>query len=282
MMKLCLLSLSFKRAFAAGEMDVWSFLDIARELGVDGVDLHANGLPSDDNRVLDEVARACLDRGLSIPCVSIGNSYAGPAADLHSQIALTHRWIRAAARLGAPQVRVFAGTPETGGEAAAWSRCVAALRQSAAFGAELGVRASLQNHNHKQIVRTGDDLRRMLRDVAHPNLGHVLDCGQYAGSPGASGYAEDEDRAAYDYLASIEQTAPFATHVRAKIYEMRGGRETSLDYERIFRALQSVAYNGWVSLVYEGQGDEHADVAAAIPMLRRFIAECSTPAARAN
>ena len=110
----------------------------------------------------------------------------------------------------------------------------------------------------------------------------MLDCGQYAGSPGASGYAEDDDRAAYDYLASIEQTAPLATHVRAKIYEMRDGRETSLDYERIFRALQSVAYNGWVSLVYEGRGDERADITAAIPVLRRFIAEYSTPAAKAE
>ena len=198
---------------------------------------------------------------------------------MHAQVAMTHRWIRAAARLGAPQVRVFAGTPEPGDEAAAWTRCVAALRQSAAVGAELGVRVSLQNHNHRQIVRTGAQLLRMLRDVAHPNLGHVLDCGQYAGSPGASGYAEDADRGSYDYLASIEQTAPVATHVRAKIYEMRGGRETSLDYERIFRALRDVAYNGWVSLVYEGRGDELADIAAAIPMLRRFIAEYSTPVA---
>ena len=282
MMKLCLLSLSFKRAFAAGAMDVWSFLDAARDLGFDGVDLHALGLPSDDHRVLDEVARACLDRGLSIPCVSIGNTYAGPAAQLHEQIAMTHRWIRAAARLKAPQVRVFAGTAEPGDEAAAWTRCVAALRQSAAFGAELGVQVSLQNHNHRQIARTGEDVQRMLGDVAHWNMGHVLDCGQYAGSPGASGYAEDPDRAAYDYLVSIEQTASVATHVRAKIYAMRDGRETSLDYERIFRALRDVSYNGWVSLVYEGRGDEDADIAAAIPMLRRFIAEYSTPAAAAE
>jgi len=279
MMKLCLLSLSFKRSFAAGAMDVWSFLDVARDFGFDGVDLYAGALPSDDHRVLDDVARACLHRGLSIPCVSIGNTYAGPEEHLHEQVAMTHRWIGAAARLNAPQVRVFAGTPEPGDEAAAWTRCVAALRQSAAFGAELGVGVSLQNHNHRQIARTGADVERMLRDVAHQNMGHVLDCGQYAGSPGASGYANDPDRAAYDYLASIERTAPSATHVRAKIYEMRDGRETSLDYERIFRALREVAYNGWVSLVYEGQGDERADIPAAIPMLRRFIAEYSTPAA---
>ncbi|MCY4110598.1 MAG: sugar phosphate isomerase/epimerase [Chloroflexi bacterium] len=282
MMKLCLLSLSFKRSFAAGAMDIWSFLDVARDLGFDGVDLHALGLPSDDDRVLDKVADACLDRGLSIPCVSIGNTYAGPVADLHAQVAMTHRWIRAAARLKAPQVRVFAGTAEPGDESAGWTRCVAALRQSGAFGAELGVRVSLQNHNHRQIARTGDDVQRMLADVGHRNMGHVLDCGQYAGSPGASGFAEDPDRGAYDYLASIEQTAPLATHVRAKIYEMHDGRETSLDYERIFRALRGVSYNGWVSLVYEGRGDEHADIAAAIPMLRRFMATHSTPAAAAE
>ncbi len=276
-MKLCLLSLSYKRAFAAGEMDIWAFLDVARALGVDGVDLHANGLPSDDHSVLDRIGRASLDRGLTIACVSIGNSYAGPAADLHQQIELTHRWIRAAARLDTPQVRVFAGTPPPGDEQAAWSRCAAALRQSAAFGAELGIRVSLQNHNHRQLVRTGEDLLRMRHAVAHPNLGHVLDCGQYAGSPGASGYREDDARETFDYLASIDQTALYATHVRAKIYEVQDGRETSLDYDRIFQTLRGVGYNGWVSLVYEGQDDERASITAAVPVLRRLIAAYSTP-----
>ncbi len=278
MMKLCLLSLSFKRAFAAGEMDVWSFLDVARELGCDGVDLHANGLPTDDPTTLDQIGRACLDRGLTIACVSIGNSYAGPAADLNAQISQTHRWISAAARLGAPQVRVFAGTPSPGDEQAAWMRCAAALRHSAAFGAELGVRVSLQNHNHLQLVRVGEDLLRMRQTVAHPNLGHVLDCGQYAGSPGASGYREDDERATFDYLASIDQTAPYATHVRAKIYKIQDGRETSLDYDRIFQTLRDNGYNGWVSLVYEGQDEERSSIAAAVPVLRRLIAEHSTPA----
>jgi len=275
-MKLCLLSLSFKRAFTSGDMTVEAFLDVAREFGMDGVDLHANTLPSTDHFVLDRIGRACLDRGLSIACLSIGNSYAGPEAGLYAQIAGTHDWIRAAARLGAPQVRLFAGSPPAGEEAVAWIRCASALRQSAAFGAELGVRVSLQNHNHGQLVQTGADMLRMRQAVAHPNLGHVLDCGQYAGSPGASGYGEAEDGKHYDYLASIDQTAPLATHVRAKIYQIQDGRETSLNYDRIFESLRGVAYNGWVSLVYEGKNDEHTGIAAAVPVLRRFIACYST------
>lgn len=277
MMKLCLLSLSFKRAFAAAEMDIWSFLDVARELGCDGVDLHANGVPSDDPGTIDRIGRRCLDRGLTVPCVSIGNSYAGIAGDLHAQISQTHRWIRAAARIGASQVRVFAGTPVPGDEEAAWTRCAAALRQSAAFGMELGVRVSLQNHNHLQLVRTGEDLLRMRQTVDHPNLGHVLDCGQYAGSPGASGYHEDPERESFDYMSSIEKTAPYATHVRAKIYRVQDGWESSLDYDRIFQALCGAGYNGWISLVYEGKGEERAGIVAAIPMLRRLIAKYSTP-----
>jgi hypothetical protein len=99
----------------------------------------------------------------------------------------------------------------------------------------------------------------------------VLDTGQYAGSPGASGLAPPE-LANADFYKSIEQTAPLATHVRAKLYHVETGRETSLDFGRIFNILRSVHYNGWVSLAYEGAEDDRGAIEKGV----RFLRTCMT------
>jgi sugar phosphate isomerase/epimerase len=277
MMKLGCLTLSYKRTFAAGQMDLEGFLDECRALGLDGVDLHEAAFQREARDYLAWAKRAALDRGLTIACVSISNNYARPADELPADLAKTKRWIDHAAFLGAPQVRVFAGRPaESDSREAAWQRCAAALHETAEYGERLGVLVSLQNHNHEDLTKTGSELRRLLADADHPNLSHVLDTGQYAGSPGASGYAEDPARDRYDYLESIRLTAPLASYVRCKLYRMETGREAWLDYDRIFATLREVRYNGWACLVYEGEEEDRAAIARGVPFLRRYVQDCST------
>ena len=245
MLRLSILTLSYRQAFDDGRMDLMAFLDTCRELSVEGVDLHDSAFPAVDRSSLLAVKRDCLDRGLDIPCIAISNNFARPADELPADVQRTKTWIERAALLGAPQVRVFSGHPASETDrAASWDRCADALRECAEFGAEVGVVVSLQNHNHKQIAPDGEDVLRLIRQVDHPNLGHVLDTGQYAGSPGASGFADDEQRERHDYLNSIALTAPLATAVRAKLYRIATGREESLDYDTIFQTIRGVRYNG--------------------------------------
>ena len=51
------------------------------------------------------------------------------------------------------------------------------------------------------------------------------------------------------------------------------GKEEWLDYERIFRILGGVKYNGFVSLVYEGWQDMDAmhAVPIGVKFLRRYL-----------
>jgi hypothetical protein len=109
---------------------------------------------------------------------------------------------------------------------------------------------------------------RLLKDVDHPWCSHILDTGQYLGSPGASG-AQAEDAKKYDVYKSIEKTAPLAVYVRAKLYRMSSGKEEWLDYERIFKVLRGVKYNGFISLVYEGWKD--MDAPHAVPKGVKFL-----------
>ncbi len=130
----------------------------------------------------------------------------------------------------------------------------------------------LQNHNHTNITSTGEDVLRLLKEVDHPWCTHILDTGQYLGSRGAGGFAEaDLDK--HNVYQSIEKTAPRAVFVRAKLYRLRDGKETWLDYDRIFKILRRVKFNGFVSLCYEGWSDQAAPhaVPVGVKFLRGFL-----------
>ena len=111
MLKLSVMSLSYQRAFREGRMDLWGYLDECRRLDMDAVDLHARQLGSSDPEHLKEVKRRCLRLGFPIACLNVSNNFARPAADMPAQVQLSKDGIDAAATLGAPQVRLFAGVP---------------------------------------------------------------------------------------------------------------------------------------------------------------------------
>jgi sugar phosphate isomerase/epimerase len=271
MMKLCCLTLSYRRTFQAGKMDIWSFIEECRRLDMDGVDLHHDALTSIDEAYLRKVKRACLDRGLAIACFSISTNFGVSQDKQADEIEKGKKWLRVAQYFGAPLARFFAGSPQNESDRpAAFQRAVHCLRAMAEYGEPLGVVAALQNHNHAALARTGEDVLRFAKQVNHANFSHVLDTGQYAGSPGASGAAPADLKDA-DFYKSIEQTAPIASHIRTKLYKVESGQETSLDYDRIFNIIRSVHYNGWICLVYEGQEDDRAAIEKGAKFLRRFL-----------
>jgi sugar phosphate isomerase/epimerase len=277
MMRLCCLSLSFRPEFASRQMDDLKFIDLCAQLALDGVDFNLSSLRSTEQDHLKKVKKTCLERGLSIACLGVSNDFGRPPEEQEKQV---RQGIDVAQFLGAPVVRLFAGTVRAGQtREAVWKRTVEGLRQSAEYGEKVGVVVALQNHNHNNIAATGDDVVKLLDDVNHPWCKHILDTGQYLGSPGASG-ARPEDARQHDVYKSIARTAPLAVYVRAKLYRIKSGKEEWLDYERIFKTLAEVKYNGFVSLVYEGWQD--MDATHAVPLgvkfLRGFVARPGRPA----
>ena len=269
MMRLCCLSLSFKPEFASRQMDDLKFIELCAQLALDGVDFNMSSLRSQGPGHLKKVKKACLERGLSIACLGVSNDFGRPAGEQGAVRKQVRQGIDAAQFLGAPVVRLFAGGLKAGeARAAVWERAVEGLRQAAEYGEKVGVVVALQNHNHNNIAATGDDVVRLLDDVNHPWCKHVLDTGQYLGSPGASG-ARPEDARRHDVYKSIARTAPLAVLVRAKLYRLRSGKEEWLDYGRIFKALREARYNGFVSLVYEGWQDR--DPPHAVPDGVKFL-----------
>ena len=203
----------------------------------------------------------------------ITNNFLQTGDDYDAQIENCKKWIDVAQRMGIPMVRLFGGWLNEGQtEEDAWPQLVEATKTVTAYGRSKHVVCALHNHNHGCVTRTGKEVKRILEEVNNPYLSHILDTGQYVGSPGASGAGGKEDPA-LNFYGSIEETAPLAVHVRAKVYRISTGEEAWLDYPRIFKILNGVNYNGWVSIVYEGQRDEEEETAVpkAVEYLRRFV-----------
>ena len=127
----------------------------------------------------------------------------------------------------------------------------------------------LHNHNHGSVPSTGDQVIRMLNKITNRNLSYILDTGQYRGSPGVSEGKRGVDDNRWDFYESIRISVPKAVQVRAKIYRINSGKEKWLDYDRIMPIIINAGFNGWMSVVYEGQ-DELNEI-EAVPKASKYL-----------
>jgi sugar phosphate isomerase/epimerase len=284
-MKISNYSLNYSDLIARGEMDVFRFLGLCRAMALEGASLHLGNLADTKTETLARVRRAFLDQGLSVAMVTVSTDFGRPADRLGAEFDRARAAIQAAAFLGAPLLRVFAGSaPQGTDRPSAWARAVDHYRRVCEEAAAQGLPIGLQNHNHGGLCGTGADVVRFAREVNHPNLTAVLDCGQFVGSPGASSVSAGAAGQA-ELLASIRQTAPLARHVRVKFYRPRAdGSEPGIPYDQVFDILRAVHYPGFLDIVYEPARPGGEAAQAAIPRIVSFLRLMTSPAkpTRAN
>ena len=186
-LKLSNYSLNYSTLIARGELDVYRFLGLCRGLGLEGASLHLQDLPDTRIETLARVRRAYLDHGLSVAMVTVSTEFGQPPDGLGAELDRRLRRSRPRRSWG-PHCSgsSLALLPEAD-RPAAWESSVKCVRQVCQEAARVGLPIGLQNHNHGGLCGTGADLLRFVEEVQHPNLTVVLDCGQYVGSPGASG-----------------------------------------------------------------------------------------------
>ena len=102
-----------------------------------------------------------------------------------------------------------------------------------------------------------------------------MDTGRWVGSPGVTPKGQ-WDRS-IDFYEFMEQTAPIASYVRAKIFKIDKGWEEWFDYERIIKILRKVNYNGILSIYYLGKNyskcDDFEGITLATNHLRKLLSD---------
>ena len=227
-LKLSLAAFSYRDSLIGPKktMDLFGFVDLAADLGLDAVELTSYYFPENvSSDYLNRLKTHAFLQGLDVSGTAVMNDFClapGPEAD--KEVNHVRTWIGRAAELDAPMIRVLSGnwlqgTPDEELE----HRVIQRIESLLPYAAEKGVIVALENHGGGVTV-TGDQLLRLVRAVKGPNFGVNLDTGNFHGP---------------DPYAEIAQAAPYAVNVQVKTeIRRRGQSKEAADLARVITILR--------------------------------------------
>lgn len=238
-------------------MTLDDFVRFCADLNLDGTELTSYYFPREVTPAyLMHLKELTFRLGLDISGTAIGNNFcvpAGPKRDEQLQMART--WIDHAAAMGAPVIRIFAGTIAKGqSEPEALDLCVAGIKQSLEYAAEKGVFLALENHGG--ITSTAEQLLAIVKRVDSPWFGVNFDSGNFQ-TP--------------DPYGDLAKIAPHAINAQIKTEISPNGKKQEADMSRIVGILRDAGYRGYIVLEYEAAEDPKISVPRHIESLRKII-----------
>jgi sugar phosphate isomerase/epimerase len=257
-LKLSLAAFSYRDSLAGPKktMDLFGFVDLAADLGLDAVELTSYYFPENvSSDYLNRLKTHAFRQGLDVSGTAVKNDFClppGPEAD--KEVEHVRTWIGRAAELDAPVIRVLSGnwlqgTPDLELE----RRVIQRIESLLPYAVEKGVMLALENHGGGVTV-TAEQLLRLVRAVKGPNFGVNLDTGNFHGP---------------DPYAEIAQAAPYAVNVQVKTEIRRRGRSKEpADLARVIAILREAKYSGYVVLEYNASEDPKTAVPRYLETLR--------------
>jgi sugar phosphate isomerase/epimerase len=244
-LKISLNAYSFDKPLRAGTMTIDDLLDYCAKTGFDGVDLTGYYFPGYPAVPTDEyiyhVKQKAFRLGVELGCTGVKNDFTwSDPAKRKEEKNLVKNWIIVAQKLGAPGVRIFAGTLSKENfsweERAKW--IAEDVRECADFGKEHGVMLALQNHN--DFLKRAADVEKMLEMITHEWVGLMLDIGSY--------HTDDP-------YADIASTSKYAITWQLKEKVFIKETQVDTDFVKIIGIVKQCGYKGYLPLETLGAGD---------------------------
>ncbi len=259
-LKLALNAYSFNQPLRDGSMGLDDLLDYCAHLAFDAVDPTAYYFPGypqvpEDNFLYD-FKRKAYERGLALSGTGVRNDFAqADAQKRKADFELIENWVIAAAKMGIPSLRVFAGKEMS--DRNEWKkgrqRVIDGLKQSADLGGKHGIMINLQNHY--EFLKTANEVEDILHEAQHPWLGLMLDIGSLRTDP----YEE------------IRQLAPYARSWQIKEQVYVKGQPEKTDFSRIVAIAKAANYRGYFPLETLGEGDPKIKVKALLKEVQAVL-----------
>ena len=248
--KLSLNVYSFNDLLRAGKIDLFDVLDFCAEYNFDAIDPtgyyfpNYPDVPSDE--YINSFKRQAFLLGLDISGTGVRNDFTQPdPAQRKADIEMIRQWIGAAAKLGIPNVRIFAGTHAHEGYSRdqVFEWMAQNIKACCHYGQQHGIIVAIQNHN--DFLKTAADVDRIFAMVDSEWLGLNLDIGSYRQS---------------DPYREIEKNVKYAVTWQIKENVWIDGRETPTDFVKLFKIIKKAGYRGYLPLETLGEGDPYEKV----------------------
>jgi len=240
-------------------IDLFQFIDFCAEHGCQGTELTSYYFPPDINHeLLIRIKQHAFLRGLATSGTAVGNTFTVPNGSKRDQeIAGVKRWVDHAATMGAPHIRIFAGSAPAGmSREQANQLCISAIEECCDYAGGKGIFLGLENHGG--IVSTAEEILEIVRAVKSPWLGINLDTGNF--------HTDDP-------YADLIKIAPYAVNVQLKgEIQPRGKAAEPADLSRLVRILRDANYQGYVALEYESKEDPWTAVPRLLEQMKKLFA----------
>jgi L-ribulose-5-phosphate 3-epimerase len=247
-------------------------IDLAAEMGFDGVELLHVQMENEQNSYLQKLKRQAFTLGMDLCGFSTHQGFLSPDKEIRKKnIDHTIHCIELAYQLGIPTMRVNTGRwgtskdfdelmknrgiePPIEGykDEDGFPWVIESLEKCLPAAERCGVLLGLENH--WGLGRTPEGVLRIIKAINSPWLQATLDTGNFLEDP-------------YDRLEKMVQ---YAILVQAKTYYGGGlWYSLDLDYDRIAKMLHQHNYRGYVSLEFEGREDPRTGVPKSLALLRK-------------
>lgn len=283
----------YLETIARGEMSVFDWIEMARSLDADGLEMYEGFFTSLEPGYLDTVGDAIRSAGFAMPMLCCSPDFTNPDADARQRA--VHREIQMVGvtrRLGGPGAvcRVLSGQryPEVKREQGiAW--CVECIEQVLPAAREQGIVLGLENHykdgfwKYPEFAQKMDVFLELLNAIPdHKNFGVQYDPSNaiVAGDDPigllrrvadrvVSMHASDRylaEGATLDDLRQSDGTLGYSPNLRHGVT----GKGLN-DYHAIFRILAEHRYSGWISIEDGMNGMD--EMAESLAFLRKMCAQ---------
>ena len=262
---------SFWRFRDDSKLTMSKCIDLASEMGFDGVELLRIQMDDDSDSYLQKIKRQAFVNGLDLMGMSTHQGFVSPdAAVRKANVEKTIDFIEMAYKLGIPTIRVNTGrwgtTPSfdqlmadkgiekrldgyTDDQGFQW--VIDSLSECLPVAERCGVILGLENH--WGLGRTAEGVMRIIQAIDSPWLQATLDTGNF--------FERRHEQ--------FEMMAANTVLVQAKTYFGGGTWYTiDIDYDQIAKTLQAANYRGYVSLEFEGQEDYQTAIPKSLDLLR--------------
>ena len=277
-MKIGVSSYSFTQLLQAGLHTQFSIISLAASLGFDGIEFTDLTPPEGTTEekyalLLKAEAARC---GLSVISHTVAANLLSP--DPETEIKRLYHKIDIAQLLGAPLLRhdAYFSFPENAPKDASFEyylpQITKLFRQITDYAQSKGIKTCTENHGF--ICQDPNRVEAIIKGVASPNFGWLVDIGHFLCADCAP-------------LPSVKTAAPYAFHVHVKDFYLwdtaqegtfisRGGKylkgatlgEGIVPVQDCLQTLFSAGYNSFVSVEFEGSEPVIPALEKSIKLLR--------------
>jgi len=256
-MKIAVSGWSLHRRFQEGKLKLLDFpREVREKFGVKGIELNSPFFESLEDDYLERLRERVEECGMKVGNIAVDNE--GDLASLDErarrQAVENHKkWIYIAKRIGSPSFRANAGGYGKVNEDVIRA-CIKSFSELCQEAEREGISVLIENHGG--ISGDPDIIVRIVEEVKK-GIGTCPDFGNFP----------DEVR-----YSALEKIAKYAKFVHAKFYEFdENGEDTRIDASRCINILKKAGFDGWLSIEFEGKGDEEEGITRSIELCKKYL-----------